>query len=223
MALFSSALTQAGTVKSAIRWQRRAKRLEYLTLAWTGVELACGLAAGVRASNISLLSFGAQSGIELALSGVLLWRLSHQYTEREQTSEWTALRWAGISFLAVAALTAFQSIVSLTKFHSPSQTTLGLAVTCAALVVMPAIAAAKRKAAKNLGSAALRTDAKQNSFCAYQAAIVLSSLVLYRIFGWWWADAVAALSLVPLMIYEGVSALQGRGCGCAIHTHHHHS
>ena len=223
MAFISSALTDVGTTQSASQWQRRAKRLEYITLAWTGVELAGGLVAGVSASSISLLSFGAQSGIEVALSGLLLWRLAHQDSEREHTSESTALRWAGISFLAVAALTAFQAVASLIKFHSPFHSTLGLAVTCAALILMPVIAAAKRQAARKLGSDALHTDAKQNSFCAYQAAIVLAGLLLYRLFGWWWADAVAALILVPLMVYEGWSALQGQPCGCAVHTHPHHS
>jgi divalent metal cation (Fe/Co/Zn/Cd) transporter len=207
-------LGEAVSFEITRQWQQRAKLLEYATLTWAAAELFGGLFSGVRATNITLLSFGVQSGIEFGLSTVMLWRLSHQHSEKKHTSEASALRWAGISFFALAILTSIGSVLSLAHRHSPSQTLLGTAVTCAAVVIMPTLALGKRIAAGHLQSAALRTDASQNSFCAYQAAIVLSGLLLYRLFGWWWSDALAALILVPFMVCEGMRALRGQPCGC---------
>jgi divalent metal cation (Fe/Co/Zn/Cd) transporter len=203
------------------RGKRRAQLLEYATIGWAATEFVGGVVLGVHAINISLLSFGTQSLIEVALSSVMLWRLSQENRERRLEAEARALRFAGIALLAIAALTTLEAAISVMQRHRPWQTPMGMLLAIAALLVMPALALGKRAAAASLGSRALQTDAIQNSFCAYQAGLVFIGLVLYRYFGWWWTDAVFALSLVPLMIRQGFGALRGELCSCAAHSHEH--
>ena len=66
------------TVQAAARADlvRQAFRLEYLTLAWMTVEAAVGIGAGIAAGSLALIAFGADSLIELASAGVLVWRLN---------------------------------------------------------------------------------------------------------------------------------------------------
>jgi len=77
---------------------------------------------------------------------------------------------------------------------------------------MPLLARAKRKVARHIGSAALESDSKQADFCAYLSAILLVGLLLNGVLGWWWADPVAALVMVPIITNEGVESITGRSC-----------
>jgi divalent metal cation (Fe/Co/Zn/Cd) transporter len=76
---------------------------------------------------------------------------------------------------------------------------------------MPLLARAKRDVANALGSRAVRAEARQTDICMYLSVILLSGLALNALFGWWWADPVAALGMVPLIAAEGREALRGRG------------
>ena len=67
----------------------------------------------------------------------------------------------------------------------------------------------------------MRADAKQTELCAYLSAILLGGLLLNALFGWWWADPIAALVMVPIIAREGVKAVRGESCACdggACHT-----
>jgi divalent metal cation (Fe/Co/Zn/Cd) transporter len=81
-------------------------------------------------------------------------------------------------------------------------------------VVMPLLARAKRQSAASLGSAAMRADARQSEFCMYLSAIVLGALLLNALLGWWWADPLAGLAMVPIIAREGIDALRGKACAC---------
>jgi divalent metal cation (Fe/Co/Zn/Cd) transporter len=78
---------------------------------------------------------------------------------------------------------------------------------------MPLLACAKRKVARAINSGAMAADAKQTELCTYLSAILLGGLLLNALFGWWWADPVAALVMVPIIAKEGVEALRGETCG----------
>ena len=77
---------------------------------------------------------------------------------------------------------------------------------------MPILSRAKRKVGSALGSAAMHADAKQTEFCTYLSAILLVGLLLNAFFGWWWADPLAALIMVPIIAKEGIEGLRGRAC-----------
>ncbi len=190
---------------------RAGRRIEYISLAWTSLEAFGGIVAGVIAGSIALIGFGADSVIEVASSAILLWRLNHEFGEQRER---TALRLVGVSFLLLAIYVGWEAGESLLKHQPPSVSYFGIVFSVLCLIVMPLLARAKRRVAARLNSAAMKADSKQSSICAYLAAILLCGLALNALFGWWWADPVAALVMLPIIIKEGFEALRGESCGC---------
>jgi len=123
-----------------------------------------------------------------------------------------AHRLVGISFLLLAAYIAIESIRSLWLREASARSIPGILIALAAVVVMPLLGRAKRRVASKLGSRAMHSDSRQADFCAYLSAILLVGLVLQFTLGWWWADPVAALIMVPIVAHEGVQGLRGRAC-----------
>ncbi|HWA83345.1 MAG TPA: cation transporter, partial [Fimbriimonadaceae bacterium] len=136
-------------------------------------------------------------------------------SHRLALSERNGLRLVGVCFLVLAASVAFDAVRALLQHERPHESTLGIAVAAISVVSMPFLAAAKRRISGKIESQAMRADARQTDFCAYLAAILLFGLLTYKLFGWWWADPVAALVMTPIMGWEGVQALRGHACGCA--------
>lgn len=191
----------------------RGRRLEYLTIAWNSLEAALSLIAGAMAGSVALVGFGLDSVIETASAGVLLWRLRlRNDNEHRERVERTSHRLVGICFLLLSLYIAVESVHSLWQRSRPETSVLGTAVACAAIVVMPLLGRAKRRVAQQLGSGALRSDSRQADFCAYLSAILLLGLLLNWLAGWWWADAVAALVMAPIIAREGVQGLRGEAC-----------
>ncbi|HEY5298896.1 MAG TPA: cation transporter [Verrucomicrobiae bacterium] len=190
---------------------RAGRKIEYISLAWTSLEALGGIVAGVMAGSIALIGFGADSVIEVAASAILLWRLNHEFGEKRER---TALRLLGISFLLLAVYVGWEAIESLVKHQLPSVSYFGIGFSALCLIVMPLLARAKRKIAARLNSRAMKADSQQSSICAYLAAILLGGLTLNALFGWWWADPVAALVMLPIIIKEGIEALRGETCDC---------
>jgi divalent metal cation (Fe/Co/Zn/Cd) transporter len=188
---------------------RRGKRLELLTIGWMIVEGFGSVAAGLFSGSVSLLGFGFDSLIEMLSGMALLWRMriDDNQADRERR-ETVALRIAGGCFLALAGYVLCDSVVSLVHRRLPQRSALGIIITASSLVAMPMLWRAKDRVGVQLGSAAMRADAKQAAFCAYLAAITLVGLILNALFSLWWADPVAALMMVPLIAREGLEALQ---------------
>jgi divalent metal cation (Fe/Co/Zn/Cd) transporter len=118
----------------------------------------------------------------------------------------------GACFVALAAYVAWEAAETLQLRSAPQRSVPGILLAAASTVAMPVLARAKRTVATGIGSAALEADARQTDFCLYLSAILLAGLMLNALFGWWWADPVAALVMVPLIAKEGVNALRGRPC-----------
>ena len=191
----------------------RGLRLEYFTVAWNLLEAAVALVSGAVAGSIALIGFGLDSLIEVSSGGVLLWRLSaDRDEERRETVERTALKLVGLSLILLAAYVAGDSVFSLVRRESPQRSVPGIALAIASLIAMPLLARAKRRVASALGSSALQADSRQTDICAYLSAILLVGLLLNAAFGWWWADPLAGLVMVPLIAYEGSEALRGKTC-----------
>jgi divalent metal cation (Fe/Co/Zn/Cd) transporter len=192
---------------------RRGKQLEYFTIAWNTLEGLVAVAAGAVAGSISLVGFGIDSFIEVTSGGVLLWRMSVDADVRKrERREKLSLRIVGVCFLALAAYVGYESISGLFSRKSPEHSVPGIVLACVSLVVMPLLSRAKKRVGNELGSAAMHADAKQTDFCVYLSAILLLGLVLNAVLGWWWADPVSALIMVPLIAKEGVDAMNGDTC-----------
>ena len=191
----------------------RGLSLEYFTVVWNLLEAAVALVCGAAAGSIALLGFGLDSLVEVSSGGILLWRLRADHDEeRRERVERIALKLVGLSLLLLAAYVAGDSVVSLVRREAPGRSLPGIALATASLIAMPLLARAKRRIASAVGSSALQADSRQTDICAYLSAILLLGLLMNAAFGWWWADPVAGLVMVPLIAYEGSEALRGTTC-----------
>ena len=191
---------------------RRGRALEYLTIGWNSLEGLIAIGAGLFAGSIALVGFGVDSVIEVSSGAALLWRLHLDSPERRERAEQVALKLVGVSFLALAAYVAFNAVKSLVYREVPEASYVGIALAALSLAVMPLLARAKRRVAAEIGSRALQADSRQTDICTYLSAILLGGLTLNALLGWWWADPVAALVMVPIIVKEGVEALRGETC-----------
>jgi divalent metal cation (Fe/Co/Zn/Cd) transporter len=191
---------------------RRIQRVQAITIVWMSVEAAVSLLAAWSARSPALLAFGGDSSIELASAVVVLWRFNacaaHEHAERR------AAQIAGVLLFVLAACVVATSVIALLGYREPKPTFLGIAILVAAAVVMPSLAKEKRRLSRGTGSAALRADAVQSALCAYLSLIALTGLAINAIWHVKWADPIAALVVLPLIIWEGREAMRGRPCGC---------
>jgi divalent metal cation (Fe/Co/Zn/Cd) transporter len=191
----------------------RGQRLEYFTIGWNAMEGTAAVAAGVIAGSISLTAFGIDSFIEVTSGAALLWRMSVDPNEHQrERNERIALRVVGACFLALADYVAIESFRDLLSRNEPEHSVFGIVIACISLVVMPILSRAKKLVGTELNSAAMHADAKQTDFCAYLSAILLLGLALNALFGWWWADPVAALVMVPIIAKEGIDGTRAKAC-----------
>lgn len=202
-----SAVTADVTRESLVR---RSRRLNLATLSYNALEGVVAIAAGVAAGSVALIGFGVDSGIELGASGVALWRLSADADpERRERVERTSHRLIGALFIALALYVSVDAGTALVKREAPDESWPGIALAAASVMIMPYLARAKRRVGVALGSRALTAESTQTSLCMYLSAILLGGLALNALLGWWWADPVAALAMVPIIAREGVQGLRG--------------
>ncbi len=190
---------------------RYGKLLETLTMIWGATEASVALWSAAQTGSISLAGFGLDSVIEVLSALALWWRMSHEMNhDRRHHAERISLNIAGSCLLALGAYIMAAAAVSLYRQHQPGVGRLGVVITAAAVVLMPLLAREKRRVGRALASHAMMTDAKQTDFCTYQAAIVLLGLLCHSLFGIGWADGVAALLLVPILLHAGAQTLRGK-------------
>jgi divalent metal cation (Fe/Co/Zn/Cd) transporter len=193
----------------AAPYQKQIVSLQIVTILWMCVEAAVAVFAAVRAQSIALLGFGLDSGIELMSAFVVLMR----FRTGSHLNEKSAARLTGLLLFALAAFILAGSALALTspRFRAePSY--LGIALLIAAALAMPWLARQKRALAFKAKSGSLKADAVQSSMCAYLAWIALGGLLLNAVFRLSWADPVAALLLLPIVVREGYETLRGRAC-----------
>jgi divalent metal cation (Fe/Co/Zn/Cd) transporter len=194
---------------------RRGLLLNYATIGYNTVEAVVSLIAGLLAGSVALLGFGIDSVIEVTASGVAQWRLrSDRDPVRRQRVERTSLRLIGACFLGLAAYVTVDAGKSLWLQERPSRTIVGVVILALSVFVMPLLARAKREVADKMQSGALRAEARQTSLCAYLSFIALAGVALNVAFGWWWADPVAALAMVPIIVIEGIAGVRGKADDC---------
>jgi len=190
---------------------RRGLWLNYATLSYNIVEAGVSLLVGLLAGSVALVGFGFDSVIEVVASIAAQWRLRADLaSEQRERVEQTSHRVVGWCFLALGAYIAYESVESLWTRSRPDRTLIGIAVLAASAVVMPLLARAKRRVAHALESRSLGSEAAQTSLCAYLSIIALAGLALNALFGWWWADPLAALAMVPIIVKEGLAGIRRR-------------
>jgi divalent metal cation (Fe/Co/Zn/Cd) transporter len=199
------------------RLVRRGLVLEYATVSWNVAEAFIAIIAGAVAGSIALVGFGIDSVIEVSSGVILLWRLHSDASHQREVFEARALKFVGWSLLALAAYVLYESASALWLRERPEHSFTGIVLAALSLIVMPLLARAKRRVAARINSRALHADSIQTSLCAYLSAILLGGLVLNAVLGWWWADPLAALCMLPIITREGLDALKGKTCCDSCH------
>ncbi len=184
---------------------------EYFTVGWNVIEGVVAIAAGVIAGSIALVGFGLDSYIEVASGSVLIWRLrKHGFSDKEEegAADSKAILFVGITFFALALYVIFESGKKLFFQEQPGESLLGIILAIVSLIVMPFLALWKKKIAEEINSRALRADALETLACSYLSFTLLLGLGANALFGWWWADPLAALAMVYFLVKEGTEAVQ---------------
>ena len=183
-----------------------------LTLLYNASEGVIAIVSGIHADSIVLLSFGADSFIEVAAATAVLWRLSYRDEEAGERAEAKAFRFIGVTFLVLAAMVVVQSAVAISTGEGASESVTGLVLLCASLALMPILALAKLRTAAKQDLPALAAEAKETLACSYLSLTALVGLAGTTLLGAWWIDAVAALCMVPWLFKEGLEGVRAESC-----------
>jgi len=191
--------------------RRRALRLVWIGELWNILEAGVALWSGVAAGSIALLAFGLDSLIELFAGGVLIWRLGKEWRgEQGEKAERKALRLVGATFFLLAGYILLQASATLLGWLAePRESPVGIALVVASALVMTVLYFGKTSIAKKLSSPALRAEAVESLVCDLQDLTLLVGLGANALWGWWWADPLAALALIPFLLREGWEAVKG--------------
>lgn len=183
------------------------------TLFYNAVEAVVALWSGIAAESIALVGFGLDSIIEFAAASVLLWRLRVEIGGEDleviEQSERRVRMFIGATFIALALYVFFSAGWTLLYKEVPGESVVGIILAFASLVIMPVVAWGKLSVAREIGSGALRSEAKETLACSYLSFTLLLGLGANAAVGWWWADPVAALLMVPWLVKEGLEGLRG--------------
>jgi divalent metal cation (Fe/Co/Zn/Cd) transporter len=197
-------------------WTRIGLWLVAATMAYNIAEGAIALWAGAQAGSIALVGFGLDSYIECAAAAALLWRLTLEargaHPAAIERSEQRVHRFIGATFVALVLYVLAQAGWTLWSRQTPEESLVGIILAVASLVIMPFVSWGKLHTAKVINSAALRSEAKETLACSYLSFTLLLGLVANAAAGWWWADPLAALLMVPWLVKEGMEGLWGEPC-----------
>lgn len=193
---------------------RRVRLLVAATIAYNVIEAVVAVSAGVAASSTALIGFGLDSVIEVSSAAAVAW----QFAGRDpQERERVALRIIAVSFFALAGYVTVESVRAVLGGSEADHSSVGLALAALSLAVMPVLSYAQRRTGRELGSRSAVADAKQTLLCTYLSAVVLVGLAVNSLFGWSWADPMAALVIAAVAVKEGRDAWRGDAC-CSDHS-----
>ena len=185
---------------------RRVRFIVFFTITWNVIEAVIALSAGAVASSAALIGFGLDSVIEVASAAAIAWQFTRRDPERWEKA---TVRVIGGAFFALAVYVAVDAILALTGVRDPDHSPVGIGIAIASLIVMPVLAWFEFRTGRELRSKSVQADAKQLLLCIYLSGTVLIGLVLNGLFGWAWADSIAALVVAGLAIREGIEAWRG--------------
>ena len=190
---------------------KRAQLLAGVSVTHNLIEAGVSVGAGVTAGSVALVGFGLDSLVEVSSGLVILWQFRHRMP---QTRERQAQRLIAISFFALAAYVAVESVRNVLGGGEAAPSRLGILIASASLIVMPFLSWAQRRTGRQLASGSVVADSKQTLLCTYLSAVLLVGLVLNATLGWGWADPLASLVIGGVAAREGVQTWRGESCGC---------
>lgn len=186
------------------------------TILYNGIEAVIALLFGYMAESIALVGFGFDSLIEISASGLMVWRLVVELKgsapEVIERTERMVHRFVGWTFFALSAYITYESVTAIYAQEAPQESLIGIIIATLSLLIMPALAWGKLKAADKLNSSALRAEAKETIACSILSLILLVGLAANATVGWWWADPIAGLLMIPWLVKEGLAGIKGEGC-----------
>lgn len=188
---------------------RRSLRLAYATAGYNLLEGVIAVAAGAGSSSTALIGFGLDSFVEVSAALVVIWQFRARIPEDRERR---ALRLIALSFFALAAWVSFESVRSWLGGAEAEPSPVGIALAAVSLLVMPVLAMAKRRTGRELGSSTVVAESTQTLLCTYLSAVLLLGLLLNTLFGWSFADPMAALVIAAVAVREGVEAWRGERC-----------
>jgi divalent metal cation (Fe/Co/Zn/Cd) transporter len=195
------------------RLARTARLLAWGGNGWHFVEFLIAIGAGIAASSIALIGFGADSLIE-AMSGMVVIWLFGSHRLESPTAERRAQQLIAASFFLLAAYIGIEAARSLVGSEQPRVSWVGIGLAAVTAPTMPLLARAKIRVGRQLGSAATTSEAAQNMLCAYLSVALLIGLGANALFGWWWADPLAGLVIAAVAIKEGIQGWRGESDCC---------
>ncbi len=204
----SSAASRPSAARRAVL-ARRIRLFVAATITYNVIEAVVALTAGVRASSSALIGFGLDSVIEVSSALAVAWQFAGRDPEARER---VALKVIAASFFALAAFVTVDAVRSLLGPEEAERSSIGLLLAALSLVIMPVLSYAQRRAGRELGSASAVADSKQTLLCTYLSAVLLVGLALNSLFGWSWADPIAALLIAGVAVKEGREAWQGDAC-----------
>lgn len=198
------------------KWLKIAFALVLLTILYNIAEGLVAVWFGLEADSISLVGFGFDSIIEVSAAVLMLWRLIVQLKQTDdeavEQTETSVRRFVGITFFLLSAYITYEASSALWNQQGPEASIVGVVLAVLSLLIMPLLAWGEIRAATEINSESLRSEAKETIACSILSLILLIGLAAKVLFGWWWADPVAGLCMVPWLIKEGTVGIKGVGC-----------
>ena len=193
------------------RLHRRGLILEWFTVAWNVVEAVVAIGVGLVVGSVALVGFGVDSGIEVISAVALLWCLyragPNASAEEHGEAERKALYLVAATFFLLAGYITYEAVGALLSGEGPESSAVALALSIVSIVVMPTLAYLKGRTGREMGSRALLADSVETWVCAYLSIALLGAVGLNAAFGWWWADPVGALAMLPVILWQGWETL----------------
>ncbi|QTJ68028.1 cation transporter [Rhodococcus sp. ZPP] len=197
---------------SADRRQLLSRRIRWLvaaTISYNVLEAVIALTEGARVSSAALIGFGLDSVIEVSSAFAVAWQFAGKDPEAREK---IALRIIAFSFFGLALYVSVDALRSLVGLDEAQHSSIGIGLAAVSLAVMPVLSWAQRRAGRELGSLSAVADSKQTLLCTYLSAVLLVGLLVNSLFGWSWADPIAALVIAVIAVKEGLNAWKGESC-----------
>lgn len=210
--LMTSDLGSPAPAMTPARRQLLSRRIRYFvaaTITYNVIEAVIALVEGSRVSSTALIGFGLDSVIEVSSAAAVAWQFAGRDPEAREK---VALRVISFSFFALAMYVTVDAVRALLGVGEARHSTVGIVLAAVSLGIMPMLSWAQRRAGRELGSLSAVADSKQTLLCTYLSAVLLVGLILNSLFGWSWADPVAALVIAVIAVREGINAWKGEAC-----------
>jgi divalent metal cation (Fe/Co/Zn/Cd) transporter len=193
------------------RLTRRGLHLARFTVAYNIVEGAVAIAAGLGAGLVSVVGFGVDSGIESVAAVLVGARLAARlrHGEADERKERIALKAVAVTFFVLAAYVTVEGIRGIVVGEAPTSSPVSIGVLAASIVVMPVLAAMKRRVGLRLGDNLILADAAETRICLLLSISTLTGVGLYELTGAAWLDPVAGFVIAAFAVHEGKEAWAG--------------